>query len=181
MNKVYKAVAECREHFITIAYGFTADENEVEECVQELLLYFLQMNPETLLSIFEKDGKLGIIRYGTVAIRRSFTSPRSNYYYKYKKYYTKIDSNSNITTNKNAQLENMTSNNIDISNQNWHKLERIDKALESIYWYDSELFKLYYYEGNTLDSLAEKTGISRNSIFNTIDRVRNELKDILND
>ena len=95
MTEVYKVVADCRKDFITIAYGFTADENEVEECVQELLLYFLQMNPETLLSIFKKDGRLGIIRYGSVAIRRSFTSPRSNYYYKYKKYYTRIDSRSN--------------------------------------------------------------------------------------
>jgi DNA-binding transcriptional regulator LsrR (DeoR family) len=40
---------------------------------------------------------------------------------------------------------------------------------------------LYYYEGNTLDSLAEKTGISRNSVFTTIDKVRKELKKILNE
>ena len=42
--------------------------------------------------------------------------------------------------------------------------------------YDRELFKLYYYEDNTLDSLADKTGIGRNSLFNTIDNVRNILK-----
>ena len=178
MNEVYKAVADCRKDFVKIAYGFTADKNEVEECVQELILYFLQMNPDTLKSIFEKDGKLGITRYGSVAIRRSFTSPRSSYYYKYKKYYTHIDSTSNITENKNAQIENMPKIK---TSANWVKLEQIDIELDKMYWYDRELFKLYYYESNTLDSLAEKTGISRNSLFNTIDKVRNELKKLLDD
>ena len=57
-----------------------------------------------------------------------------------------------------------------------HILELIDKELDKISWYDRELFKLYYYEGNTLDSLASKTRISRNSIFTTIDKVREALK-----
>ena len=50
-----------------------------------------------------------------------------------------------------------------------------------MYWYDAELFKLYYYENNTLDSLAEKTGISRNSIHTTISKVRKQLKENLNE
>ena len=41
--------------------------------------------------------------------------------------------------------------------------------------------KLYYYEGNTLSGLAKKTGISRNSLFTTIDKVREQLKDLLDE
>ena len=52
----------------------------------------------------------------------------------------------------------------------------MDKELDKLNWYDRELFKLYYYEGNTLDSLATKTKISRNSLFTTIDKVRDILK-----
>ena len=64
----------------------------------------------------------------------------------------------------------------------WTKLEQIDKALDGLdSWYDRELFKLYYYEGNTLDSLAAKTKISRNSLFTTIDKVRTILKKELNE
>ena len=45
-----------------------------------------------------------------------------------------------------------------------------------------ELFKLYYYEeGSTLDKIHKKTKISRNSIFTTIDKVRNILKKNLNE
>ena len=58
----------------------------------------------------------------------------------------------------------------------------IDVELDKLdSWYDRELFKLYYYEGNTLDSLAAKTKISRNSLFTTIDKVREILKKELNE
>ena len=64
-------------------------------------------------------------------------------------------------------------------NESLNKLELIDKELDKIYWYDREIFKLYY-SGNTLDSLAAKTRISRNSLFTTIDKVRTILKKELN-
>ena len=50
-----------------------------------------------------------------------------------------------------------------------------------MYWYDQKVFELYYYEGNTLDSLAKKTGISRNSLFTTIHKVKDVLKKELAD
>ena len=51
----------------------------------------------------------------------------------------------------------------------------------TLYWYDRELFKLYYFgelDGNkyTLQSLADKTGISRRSIFTTINNVKTYIK-----
>ena len=56
------------------------------------------------------------------------------------------------------------------------------QALEDFTWYDKKIFELYYYEkGNTLDSLAAKTRISRNSPFTTIDKVREILKKKLNE
>ena len=93
MNKIYQAVADCRKTFVEMSYAFTHDINEIEEAVQECLMYFLQMNPTVLKDIYEKDGQKGLISYGAVVLRRSFTSVRSPYYYKYKKYYTHIDSN----------------------------------------------------------------------------------------
>ena len=74
-----------------MTYGITTDKNEVDEVVQELMLYFLQMNSETLKGIYDKDGEKGIIKYGAVVIKRSLQSKNSPYYYKYKKYYTKVD------------------------------------------------------------------------------------------
>jgi len=185
VNKIYKIIAGLRKKFYEMSFGICKDKNEIDNAVQELMLYFLQMNKQTLKDIYNKDGKKGLIKYGAVVLRRSLTSVRSPFYYKYNKYYTRINSlySSNSTIdNKSIQkykLENIPQETV---KQNYKKLELIDQQLDKLeYWYDRELFKLYYYEGNTLDSLAEKTGISRNSVFTTIDKVRKELKKILND
>ena len=98
MTEIYLEISKLSDKFRTMAYGLNPDENEVNEAVQELMLYLLQMNKSTLSAIYEKDGIDGVTRYGAVALRRALTSPRSNYYYKYKKYYTHIDSLTSAVT-----------------------------------------------------------------------------------
>ena len=183
MTKIYEEISKLSDKFRTMAYGLTTDKNEVNEAVQELMLYLLQMNPVTLKAIYDKDGIEGVTRYGAVALRRALTSPRSNYFYKYNKYYAHIQDYSDIKLDKAVgnirSIENLPNDIVD--NYQWTSLEKIDKALDSFSWYDTKVFQLYYYEGNTLDSLAKKTGISRNSLFTTIDKVRTELKYILSE
>tara|TARA_R110002012_G_scaffold318146_1_gene535749 strand:- start:441 stop:1022 length:582 start_codon:yes stop_codon:yes gene_type:complete len=191
MTDIYKEIAKLTDKFRKMTYGLTTDENKVNEAVQELMLYFLTMNPETLKKIWQKDGQKGIIKYGAVALRRALRSPKSNFYYKYEKYYKHI--NDIIYTTDNTYTEPFTvsgnyhykhiSNipNEEVTNDSLNKLEKIDVELDKMNWYDRELFKLYYYEGNTLDSLAAKTKISRNSLFTTIDKVRTILKKELNE
>ena len=185
MTDIYLEISKLSDKFRTMCYGITKDKEQIDDAVQELYLYFMQMNPDTLKSIWEKDGTEGIIRYGAVVLRRALTSPRSPFYYKYKKYYTHIDSSSyncsktfsnddvahNIPNNKN--ISNIPNEEVD--NYQWTKLEEIDKVLDGLYWYDKKVFEIYY-SGETLDSLAKKTGISRNSLFTTIDKVRAILK-----
>jgi len=144
------------------------------------------MNPDLLKKIFTNDGETGVIKFGTIILNRSLTSKTSPYYYKYKKYYSHIDSTCFVTT-KTANLhynQDNYYNNKDVENipeikskGMWKQLEDIDKILDNCHWYDSKIFQLYYYEGNTLDSLASKTKISRNSIYTTIDKVRTIIKD----
>jgi RNA polymerase sigma factor (sigma-70 family) len=188
MTEIYIEISKLTDKFRKMAYRYTKDKTVVNEAVQELMLYFLQANPDVIRSIYEKDGIDGITRYGAVALRRALTSPRSNYYYKYKKYYTHIDSlTSAVTYDEMESGETIPSKHLynlpnDITNNyQWTSLEKIDEALDSFSWYDAKVFTLYYYEGNTLDSLAKKTGISRNSLFSTIDKVRQLLKKELND
>ena len=191
MNKIYSEIANLSAEFRTMAFGLTTDENKINEAVQELMLYFLQMNTTTLQNIYDKDGIEGIKRYGAVALRRSLTSTRSNFYYKYEKYYTRIDSSfyncsrtygDDYVVSDSYNYKNISNLPNEEEKNQWQKLELIDKELDKLdSWYDRELFKLYYYEGNTLDSLASKTKISRNSLFTTISKVREIIKKELAD
>jgi RNA polymerase sigma factor (sigma-70 family) len=187
MTEIYLAISKLSEKFRTMCYGITKDKEDIDNSVQELMMYFMQMNPEVLSKIWKKDGEQGIIRYGAVVLKRALTSPRSPFYYKYKKYYTHIDGfcYSTTITNTDADMAYRFDNrknisnipNEEVDNYQWEKLEEIDKVLDKLdSWYDKKIFELYYYEGNTLDSLAEKTRISRNSLFTTIDKVRTILK-----
>jgi hypothetical protein len=179
MNKIYQEISNLSSKFREMCYGLTQDEEAINDAVQELMLYYLQMNPETLKGIWEKDGQEGLIRYGAVVLRRSLTSARSPFYYKYKKYYTHIQNfyETNVTEGNHKNLYNMPEV---IEEYKWEKLEEIDKVLDKQTWYDKKIFEIYY-SGETLDSLASKTGISRNSLFTTIDKVREILKKKLNE
>ena len=192
MIKIYQIISELTDDFTEMCYGITKDENKINNVVQELFLYLLSMNPKTLSDIWEKDGKQGIIRYSAVVLKRALLSPRSSFYYKYDKYYKHIDNFTNVVTYDviesgevipQKHLYNLPNEEEDVvHNKKLHKLELIDAELDKLdSWYDRELFKLYYYEGNTLDSLAAKTKISRNSLFTTIDKVRTILKKELNE
>ena len=171
-----------------MCYGLTKDKEEIDDVVQELMLYFLQMNPETLKKIYDKDGLDGITRYGAVVLNRALTSVRSPFYYKYKKYYKNLTGiNHKASSSSTGRIQNNFHNSIYnvpeevVENVGFKKLDKIDLVLNDLYWYDRKIFQLYYYEGNTLDTLAKKTGISRNSLFTTIDKVRDILKKELAD
>ena len=177
MNDIYNILAKLLPKYEDIAGLYTKDKNEIDDSVQELMLYFMQMNVQILKDIYIKDGEEGLIRYGAVALRRSLTSKRSAYYYKYKKYYANLINLSykTTTTQKNyyKSIYNIAQEvEEDIKEKN---IQKIEAELSKLHWYDSKIFELYY-QGHTLDSLAKETKISRNSLYTTIDKVRTILK-----
>ena len=185
MIDIYTEIAANENKFRLYAYKFTRDKNEIDEVVQELFLYMLNMNKETLKKIYEKDSITGVVGYGCIVIKRSLTSKKSQYYYKVNKYYEKITSLESTRNSRDRErirqfLEQQPEAEENETPQHL-QLEKVDAALDNMYWYDRDIFKLYYYEGNTLDSLAAKTKISRNSLFTTIDKVREHLKLALKD
>jgi RNA polymerase sigma factor (sigma-70 family) len=187
IDKIYKLIADNRQRFVDIASYYTKDKTIIDDVVQEQMLYFMQMNKETLLDIYEKDGIEGLVKYGAVAIHRAVTSSRSNYYYKYRKYYTRIDEShieNSYFTDRPSTYRRSISQIPDVVCESLYRkqaIEKVEKELENMYWYDSKVFTVYYEEGHTLDSLAKKTGISRNSLFTTLKKVRTKLKEILDD
>ena len=158
MTEIYEEISKLSDKFRTMAYGLTADENEVNESVQELMLYLLQMNKATLSAIYEKDGIDGVTRYGAVALRRALTSPRSNYYYKYKKYYTHIDSlTSAVTYDEMESGETIPSKHLyNLPNEitscyQWTSLEKIDSALVTTSYLVFLLLQFHSFHHNQLE------------------------------
>ena len=80
MTEIYAEISKLSSFFRKMCYGITQDEEAINDAVQELMIYFLQMNPQTLQDIYEKDGLKGIKGYGAVVLKRSLTSVRSPFY-----------------------------------------------------------------------------------------------------
>ncbi len=141
----------------------------VEDLLHEALFVCLKYPPGKM-EFIKKDGKLFFFVARIMA--NMYHSKTSQYYYRIARFYdmhTLQDCNKMqkfIFTNNTKQQD---------------KIELIEMLLDELYWYDRELFKLYYFgelDGNkyTLSSLANKTGISRRSIFTTIKNVKTYIK-----
>jgi DNA-directed RNA polymerase specialized sigma24 family protein len=139
-----------------------------DDLLHECILAMYQYPKEELQSIKE-NGRLFF--FGARIMANMYHSKTSRFYYKIKKYgtqhidYTRTNLDDFIFTNSTAD----------------NSIEKIMTILDDIYWYDRELFKLYYFGTNegtkyTYTSLSEKTGISRRSIFYTIKNVKEHIK-----
>ena len=53
MTEIYLEISKLSDKFRTMCYGLTTDKEQIDDAVQELMMYFMQMNPETLKNIWE--------------------------------------------------------------------------------------------------------------------------------
>jgi DNA-directed RNA polymerase specialized sigma24 family protein len=99
-----------------------------------------------------------------------YNSKTSRYYYKYKKYYEY-----HTTTT----IESITADNTEYSIKDKkeveQKLEWIEHKLKDLYWFDAEIFRIYYREGFSLNQMAKETKISRATLYKAIKNVKNYL------
>jgi hypothetical protein len=126
--------------------------------------------PKEKMEFIIKDGKLFFFVARIMA--NMYHSKTSTYYYKIARFYDK-----HTLQDCNKMQKFIFTNNT----KQQDKIELIEMLLDELYWYDRELFKLYYFgeiDGSkyTLSSLANKTGISRRSIFTTIKNVKTYIK-----
>ena len=98
-------------------------------------------------------------------------SNTSRYYYKYRKFYEYHVS---------GIIEAISPDNVlkDIEEKQLveRRLDWIEEKLQDLYWFDAELFRIYYRESHSLNSLAVATKISRATIYKAISNVKTYLK-----
>ena len=99
-----------------------------------------------------------------------FHSKTSRYYYKYNKYYEY-----HVT----GIVEAISPDNIETEIENKQKVEArlswIEEKLKDLYWFDAEVFRIYYKEGFSLNQMQKETKINRNTLHKAITNVKNYL------
>ena len=99
-----------------------------------------------------------------------YHSKTSRYYYKYDKYYEY-----HTTTTIESITADNTEYTIKDKREVEERLEWIEDKLKDCYWFDSQVFKVYYLEEHSLNSMAKATKINRNTLFKAINNVKKYL------
>tara|TARA_R100000329_G_C7604933_1_gene214638 strand:- start:588 stop:1097 length:510 start_codon:yes stop_codon:yes gene_type:complete len=99
-----------------------------------------------------------------------YHSKTSRYFYKYKKYYQY-----HVT----GIIESISADDYKSNKKNKEeveeKLQWIEDKLKDLYWFDAEVFRIYYKENFSLSEMAKATKINKNTLYKAIKNVKNYL------
>ena len=108
--------------------------------------------------------------YAVRVMINQFHSKTSRYYYKYNKYYEYHVS---------WIVEAISPDNVDTDIESKQLVEErlgwVEEKLKDLYWFDAEVFRIYYREGFSLNEMQKETKINRNTLHKAITNVKNYL------
>ena len=140
---------------------------EYEELLHFVIEELYKCDQIRLREIIEKNQ---MTFYAVRVMMNQYHSKTSRYYYKYKKFYEYHSTQtiecisadkSKSTKKKKEEIE--------------VKLDWIQEKLKDLYWFDAEVFKLYYRENFSLSEMAKATKINKNTLYKAIRNVKNYL------
>ena len=99
-----------------------------------------------------------------------FHSKTSRYYYKYNKYYEY-----HVSGIVEAISPDNTETHIEEKELIEEQLGWVEEKLKDLYWFDAEVFRIYYREGFSLNEMQKETKINRNTLHKAITNVKNYL------
>ena len=114
------------------------------------------------------EGKMTF--YVVRVMLNQFYSKTSRYYYKYEKYYEV-----HTTTMIDNISPDLSKSNIQQKKEVEERLIWVDEKLKNCYWFDAEVFKIYYLEEHSLNTMSKATSINRNTLFKAINNVKKYL------
>lgn len=148
------------------------DDHLADDLLHDTLEILLEYDTEKI-ELIRTTGRLFF--FSARVMTNLYYSKTSPFYYKYKK--ASVEHNDDYDTN----FDKIILTDDDDKSLKETRLLIIDEILSEMYWYDRELFLLYFYGDNdgkkfTYTSMSEKLGISRRSIFYTIKQVKEHIK-----
>lgn len=140
-----------------------------EDAWQEMMLILLEHNPQKLIDSWNnKFFKYLFIRI----MMNQFKSNSSRIY----RTYTRFGGDENADISKLA-TEIKDEDDIEFIN-NFNN--DVNNFVEEQFWYDKELFKMYYYDGYSYSQISKLTKIPKNSIWQNVRNTTDRLKEFLN-
>tara|TARA_R100001443_G_scaffold114684_1_gene131022 strand:- start:582 stop:1091 length:510 start_codon:yes stop_codon:yes gene_type:complete len=140
---------------------------EYEELLHFVIEELYKCDQIRLREIIEKNQ---MTFYAIRVMMNQYHSKTSRYYYKYKKYYEyhATQTIESISADK-SKSNKKKKEEIEV------KLDWIEEKLKDLYWFDAEVFKLYYRENFSLSEMAKATKINKNTLYKAIRNVKNYL------
>ena len=140
---------------------------EYEELLHFVIEELYKCDQIRLKEIIEKKQ---MTFYAVRVMMNQYHSKTSRYYYKYKKYYEyhATQTIESISADK-SKSNKKKKEEIEV------KLDWIEEKLKDLYWFDAEVFKLYYRENFSLSEMAKATKINKNTLYKAIKNVKNYL------
>ena len=109
--------------------------------------------------------------YVTRVMLNQYHSQTIRYYYKYRRFYEYHVSNiiDAVTPDKSVSTKQKK-----IDDEK--KLKWIEEKLKDLYWFDAEVFRIYFRENFSLAEMEKATKINKNTLWKAINNVKNYLK-----
>tara|TARA_R110000744_G_scaffold205030_9_gene323800 strand:- start:3841 stop:4374 length:534 start_codon:yes stop_codon:yes gene_type:complete len=132
-----------------------------EDLFQDICLWVLTTEKAKELCVKEQ-----LLFYILRVVAISAFSKNSPYYYKYRKH-----------KENTFQFQSFHTAISEAPPEDYQKeMKWIDKNLQGLHWFDAKLFEVYYWEGHSLNTLSNETGISRSTINKSICKTKAHLK-----
>ena len=97
-------------------------------------------------------------------------SKTSRFHYKYRKYYQY-----HVTGIRESISPDNYENEIKEKEEVEQRLDWIEEKLKDLYWFDAEVFRIYYKEGFSLSEMQRATKINKNTLYKAIRNAKNYL------
>ena len=169
-----------------ISKKITSEKYDSDDLLHDTILALYDSDKEKIKKLIENNQLLYWIARIMINQYHSKTSP---FYKKYRKYYRDKDERF-VLNCWNVEYINSTPDRIhrmlDDDGVNKKKqlekdIERINKKLKEIHWFDSEVFRIYHQMGKnySLNKMSKDTGINRNTLYASIKKVKKYFKNEL--
>ena len=172
MQKLNEYLEKSYINLLDISKRITSNRHpDYEDLLHETILALYDSNQEKIKDIIEKKQ---LTFYIVRIMLNQYQSNTSPYHKKYRKQYNEkqlkefyIYTKAPLTKEKMKQLEEQED-----------RLQWIEEKLKHLSWFDVEVFKIYYKENYSLNTMSKATKINRSTLGKSIRFIKNYLKSL---